>query len=217
MKRAARSTEAATTISEVEQARIIARAFSSGECWLAERLTDCQRARLWRTRETRYRCRSAACHACRRAAMTRWWNAIVSAWAGDRSTAVQMSGLIWPNEGVPAARLRRQLRDWRDGLARSQPLFAALGMAGFFTGEHAHLVVQHSGLHRDVLLHALGSRWDVRAISMQAGLSTCLEVDHAIQAGTLRRGVEPIRIFVMPQRSTYVRRSSDEEPMPMCC
>lgn len=216
MRRAARSSEAATTSKEIEQARIIARAFASGEWWLAERLAQCQGARLWRTPSGRYQCRSAACHACRRAAITRWWRAIVSAWAGNHSTAIELSALSWAAEGAPAAQLRRRLRDWRDGLARLDPRFASVGIAGFQMADRAMLLVQHSGVERGALLNAVAPKWCAQVISVDGVFDTTLDETFALRVGRLRRGVEPMRAFVMPQRASFFSQQRDEEPMPAC-
>ena len=92
--------------------------------------------------------------------------------------------------------------------------------AGMIGGDHRALVlISHEGVDRRELLDVLCRRWpDVVLKDLEQEEPTwAMTPDDAADLGTRRRGVEPLRILVMPQKITRVTVAPLREigPMPM--
>jgi hypothetical protein len=121
--------------------------------------------------------------------------------------------------GLPDAvrRLRRGLRDVRDRMARYSRSWRDVSFAGMAGGDHAALMmVTHEGVDRPEVEAVLHRRWpDVVVKSLeQEQPAVTMTAEDAADLGRRRRGVEPLRIVVMPSR---IGRSSCQrlEPTPV--
>jgi len=103
-----------------------------------------------------------------------------------------------------AQRLRRGLRGVRDRTARRWKRWRTVAFAGLMGGDHRALVmISHQGVDRRTVLDVLCRRWpDVVLKDLEAEEPTwAMAADEAAaELGRRRRGVEPLRIVVMPQR-----------------
>src|SRR6476661_4774826 len=102
-----------------------------------------------------------------------------------------------------ARRLRRGLRDVRDRTARRFRRWRTVSFAGMIGGDHRALVlISHEGVDRRELLDVLCRRWpDVVLKDLDhEGPMWEMTPDDAADLGRRRRGVEPLRILVMPQK-----------------
>jgi hypothetical protein len=127
--------------------------------------------------------------------------------------------------GAAVARLRRALRDVRDRTARLQQRWRAVAMAGMASGDgRAFVLIRHPGIAREEITDSLRRRWPA--------LTTCdvgpaepsynFAVEHVVELALARRGVEPMRIVLPPQRCSAARYSDGMvtsrppalEPMP---
>src|ERR1700733_12079766 len=114
--------------------------------------------------------------------------------------------------GLPDAvrRLRRGLRDVRDRTTRHRNRWRDMCCVGMAGGDHTALVmITHEGIDRregqDVLCH----RWpDVGGKEWQHEEPTgAMSPADAADLGRCRRGVEPLRIVIMPQHDRPVAAS----------
>ena len=106
--------------------------------------------------------------------------------------------------GMPDAvrRLRRGLRDVRDRMARRRDRWRDVGFAGMAGGDGMALVlVTHDGVDRREVEAVLRRRWpDVVVKELEQEEPTvAMTAEDAADLGRCRRGVEPLRIVVMPQ------------------
>ena len=88
-------------------------------------------------------------------------------------------------------------------------------MAG---GDRTALVmVSHEGVDRCEVLNVLRRRWpDVTVKSLeQEEPSGVMTADDAAGLGRFRRGAEPLRIVILPQRDLQPTTSPIIEPMPV--
>ena len=96
-----------------------------------------------------------------------------------------------------------------------------MSFAGIIGGDHRALVlISHEGVERRDLLDVLSRRWPdvVLKVLAQEEPAWTMTASDAADLGTHRRGVEPLRILVMPQRITRVTVAPVAvilEPMPM--
>jgi hypothetical protein len=98
-------------------------------------------------------------------------------------------------------------------------------MAGMASGNGtALLMIRHPGIARREIAGALRRRWPEIDAS-NVGLvepSSAMPIEDVVELALARRGVEPLRIVVLPQRCSAVRnsecggvsRASEVEPMP---
>ncbi len=93
-------------------------------------------------------------------------------------------------------------------------------MAGLVGGDHrALLLISHDGVDRRELLEVLRRRWPevvLKDLEHEEPAWTMTPYN-AADLGTRRRGVEPLRILVMPQKITRVAVVPAREigPMPV--
>ena len=207
----------------IAQQEVIAALRDTGDHDLADRLYRCMTARQQRHYGDGwpYSCRSSACFWCRRAMIRGWWYGICH-WS---ETAATLSLAIIPIRslaGLPdaAIRLRRGLRDVRDRTARRFKRWRMVSFAGMIGGDHRALVIiSHDGVDRRELLDVLRRRWPSVILKVLENEEPTWEMtpDDAADLGNRRRGVEPLRILVMPQRVTRVTVAPLREigPMPV--
>ncbi len=127
-----------------------------------------------------------------------------------------------PPVGLPdaARRLRRGIRDMRDRTARRTRRCRTVSFAGMIGGDHRALVmISHEGVERREVIDVICRRWpDVVLKDLEHEEPMWdMTSDEAAELGMRRRGVEPLRILVMPQKITRVTVAPLREigPMPM--
>ena len=166
--------------------------------------------------------KSFACLWCRRAMVRGWWSGI-RYWSKAASTSSLAIISVLSPAGLPdaARRLRRGLRDVRDHAARRWKRWRTVSFAGLMGGDRKALVIiSHQGVHCREVLDVLRRRWpDVVVKELEHEDPTwTMRADDAADLGSRRRGAEPLRIVVMPQRVqrvTVAPASVIVEPMPV--
>ena len=118
--------------------------------------------------------------------------------------------------GLPDAvqSLRRGLRDVRDRTARRFRRWRTVSFSGMIGSDHRALVlVSHEGVDRHDVLDVLCRRWPSVMLKDLEHENPIWEMTPADAAdlGTRRRGVEPLRVLVMSQKSSRVTVA----PMPV--
>jgi hypothetical protein len=187
------------------QQEVIAALRSIGDLNLAERLEDCVTTRLARHSGSGWPhiCRSAASVWCHRPLIRSWWAGIRNWSAGTASSLAIIP--LHLSAGLPDAvrRLRRGLRDVRDRMARHTRSWRDVGFAGMIGGDHkAMVLISHDGVDRREVTDVLRRRWPdvvVKELEQERPAVTMVAED-AADLGRCRRGVEPLRIVVMPQQ-----------------
>jgi hypothetical protein len=214
-----------------EQREIVAALRACGAMRLGERLERCMAVRLARRRGDcwpSWTCASAACRWCGSTIARRWWLGLC-AWIeqGDSPITLAILPLRHQPSGLRAAvaRLRRSLRDLRDRQAKRQVRWRSVAMAGMAaSGDTAFVHVRHSGLARSEVDAVLRRRWPDLIISdpNTAAPTWRFSPHDAAELARIRRGVEPLRITVLPQRIADAHRRDacaqpvPIEPMPLC-
>ena len=228
MNRAPRSTRIALMEAETAQSRVIAALRASGDSASADRLLRCQMARSARRGGGGgwpWRCRSAGCWACRRPAIRRWWAGLCQ-WVAPWGAPVSFCKLpLRAGRGLRAAvrHLRKACRDLRDRAARGpggRP-WRAIAMAGLALGDGiAWLAVAHGGITRAALADGFARRFGAVVFTdfADAPPPTSSSDAAAVELSRLKRGVEPLRVAVAPQRGLAVEgdapsRAADAMPI----
>ena len=188
---------------------------------LVERLDRCMTAHQQRHNGSGwpFSCRSVACIWCRRSMIRGWWHGMCH-WSAE---ATMSSLVIIPIDCSPelpdaVRRLRRSLRDVRDRTARRRRRWREVGFVGMIGGDHTAMVmISHDGVDRREVLDVLRRRWpDVIVTGLeQAAPTSARAAEVAADLGRRRRGVEPLRVVVMPQQVQRVTVAPVIEPMPM--
>jgi hypothetical protein len=138
-----------------------------------------------------------------------WWNGMCQ-WTAAATTSLAIIPLHL-SAGLPDAvrRLRRGLRDVRDRMAHRRRRWRDVRLAGMVGGDHTALVlVTHEGVNQRELPDVLHHRWPnalVKSLEREEPAVAMSPAD-AADLGRCRRGIEPLRIVVMPQR--------DRQPPP---
>ncbi len=216
------------------QVRVISALRATGDLHPADRLARCMQARGARRRGDGWpwTCGSAGCAWCGRALARRWWLGFVQ-WAMEEEDDAAVSHAVLPARLCPGdlraavARLRRACRDVRDRTARRNRRWCDVALAGMVTGDGtALLLIRHAGVERMEIAGVLRRRWpgsvvgDVGAKSPSWTFTT----GESAELARARRGVEPLRIVVLPRRgaNTGGRRRADAHelaeqfaPMPI--
>jgi hypothetical protein len=203
------------------QQQVIVALTEIGEVDLAGRLERCMTAR----RERHYgdgwpfTCRSAACVWCRPPLIRGWWNGM-RGWTAEATTWSLAIIPLHSSAGLPDAvrRLRRGLRDVRDRMARRRNRWRDVYCTGMAGGDHTALVlVSHQDIDRLEVQDMLHHRWPefvVKTLEQEQPVVAMLPGE-AADLGRCRRGVEPLRIVVMPQHYRQPITSPIIEPMPV--
>ena len=85
-----------------------------------------------------------------------------------------------------------------------------MSFAGLMGGDHKALVmVAHQGIDRREVLEVLRGRWPDLLVKDLAGEEPTwtMTAGDAADLGSRRRGVEPLRVLVLPQKITRDRRA----------
>ena len=148
-----------------------------------------------------------------------WWLGMCQ-WAAEGTTSSLAVIPIHSPAGLPAAvrRLRRGLRDVRDRMARRRRRWRGVCLAGLACGDGAALVlITHDDVNRSEVLDALRGRWPDAAVKTleQEAPTVAMSAEDAADLGRCRRGVEPLRIIVLPQRDPQPATPPIVEPMPV--
>ena len=190
-----------------------------GDPDLADRLERCMQARRERCGGDGwpFTCRSAACVWCRRPLIRGWWNGMCQ-WSGVATTSLAIMRIDSPaclHDAV--RRLRRGLRDVRDRMACRSGRWREVSFAGMADGDGTVLVmITHEGIDRHEIEDALRRRWPEVAVKEleQEEPAVALRAEDAADLGRCRRGVEPLRVVIMPQQDRQFA-SPMTEPMPV--
>jgi hypothetical protein len=204
------TTERDMDMAYIAQQEVIAALCEIGDPDLTARLQRCMSARQQRHYGDGwpYSCRSSACFWCRRAIIRGWWSGI-RYWSEAATTSSLAIIRMRPPAGLPDAvrALRRSLRDVRDRTARRFRRWRTVSIAGLVGGDHrALLLISHEGVERREVIDVLRRRWPDVALKDPENEEPvwAMTPDDAADLGSRRRGVEPLRILVMPQRITRV-------------
>jgi hypothetical protein len=203
-----------------DQEAVITALHAIGDHDLADRLERCAAVR----RERRHGdgwprvCRSLACAWCRRPMIRAWWFGM-SGWTAEATMWSLAVIPLHPSAGLSDAvrRLRRGLRDVRDRRARQSRRWRDVCCAGMIGGDHAALVmIIHEAIDRHEVQDVLHHRWPdvvVKSLEREEPAVAMSPVD-AADLGRCRRGIEPLRIVIMPQGDRQVAAPMIE-PMPV--
>lgn len=93
----------------------------------------------------------------------------------------------------------------------------AVTIAGLVDGNRTLLLVQHPGISRASLWSVLERRWPNVMLCYPGYIapSSVMTVQDAAALACRRRGIDPIRIVVMPQVIAITAQADWDEPMPM--
>jgi hypothetical protein len=188
------------------QQQVIAALRSIGDLDLADRLERCMTARHERRGGDGwpYSCRSAACVWCRRSMIRSWW-AGLCLWSAEAATSSLAIIPVHSSADLPDAvrRLRRVLRDVRDRMARHSRRWRDVCCTGMAGGDGTALVmITHEDVDRSEVVDVLRRRWPdvvVKTLEQETPTLTMVAGD-AADLGRCRRGVEPLRLVIMPQQ-----------------
>jgi hypothetical protein len=139
-------------------------------------------------------------------------------WSAAATTSLAIVPLHL-SAGQPYAvrRLRRGLRDVRDRMARRRCRWRDVCFAGMGGGGGTALVmITHEGIDQRGVLDALRRQWPDVALKEleQEEPVVAMSPGDAADLGRCRRGVEPLRVVVMPQHDRQMI-ASEVEPMPV--
>ena len=214
-----RLTREAIIEAESKQAEVIAALATAGQDDLADRMTNCQRCRLWRGDGLRWldRCRLGGCWSCRRPMIRAWWRALTE-WAEPDATLLAVS--LGDDRIAGMRTLRRGLRDVRDRAAYLRPAWREVAFGGIISGTTAMVLAVHPHVPQAKMLTVLRQRWSDTVVLNLIGNepSWRMDTDTAVLLSILRRGIEPLRAVVMPQGIPQLPPPPEEpylEPMPM--
>jgi hypothetical protein len=192
----------------LSQAMVVAALEQVGQTEVAARLRRCADARSGRRSNDGWpwTCRSAGCLWCRRPLIRRWW-AGIQAWCPPDGRTLVIIPVRYGPGGLRFAvqRLRRGLRDLRDRRAQRSHAWRQVCFAGLLTGGGMAMVLVDRGrrVDRAELSAAIRRRWPDATVTdlMNEVPSMAVTLADAVELASLRRGAEPLRIVVMPQRS----------------
>jgi hypothetical protein len=139
-----------------------------------------------------------------------------------------VSAVVLPLEHRPGglraavSGLRRDCRDVRDRTARQRWRWRGVAIAGIASADGtAVLLVRHPGIGRAEVVEVLRRRWpDVEAGDVAAGAPpSAWSVEDVVELARARRGAEPLRVVVLPQRASRQYRGPSGfpfiQPMPV--
>ena len=90
-------------------------------------------------------------------------------------------------------------------------------MGGLVDGERMLLRVRHPGINRAALWSVLERRWPTVVLVDPGAIepATAMTVADAAALARRHRGLEPVRIVILPQIATAAPQDGWDEPMPM--
>ena len=142
--------------------------------------------------------------------MQSWWGGIRD-WAAPDTSSLLIIALRTPTGLRDAVqRLRRGLRDVRDRTVQQNDRWRTVCFAGIVGGDGtAFLLVEHEGVDRREISAVLRRRWPegvLKSLDNEAPTPTMM-TDDAADLARSRRGVEPLRIVILPQRERQLGTS----------
>lgn len=192
------------------QERVITALTETGHLHVADRLRRCMVTMTTRRNGAGWpwTCRtSGGCAWCGATIKRRWW-AGLRRWIVEEGAPVSLTVLPLlhrPGQLREAvARVRRALRDIRDRAARRRATWRSVALAGMATGSGvAFVLVRHPGLARSEVAAVLRKRWpEIAVVDVDAAEpSWSMSTEDAAELARIRRGVEPLRVVVLPQRA----------------
>lgn len=100
-------------------------------------------------------------------------------------------------------KLRKSLRDMRDRAARQDHRYRwrSVALAGLMDQGRLLILIQHVGISRDEVWSVLERRWpEIGLIDPDdANPSALMSAEDAGSLARCRRGIEPLRVIIMPQ------------------
>jgi hypothetical protein len=131
-------------------------------------------------------------------------------WSAEAATSSLAIIPMHSSAGLPDAvrRLRRGWRDVRDRMARHRRSWRDVGCAGMAGGDGIALVlISHEGVDRHEVETVLRRRWPEVVVKEpeQEEPTVAMSPSDAADLGRCRRGVEPLRIVVMPSTTATNR------------
>jgi heme exporter protein D len=145
--------------------------------------------------------------------MRNWWRGML-AWPAEPWTSLAVIPLA--SEPISSIhRLRKGLRDVRDRAARQDQQWAGVTMAGLLSERTAMVLIHHAALDRAEIWWAFATRWPEAVLVDVAGAepSWRMTATDAAALARCRRGIEPIRITIMPQIKVFDQAEDDAMPM----
>jgi hypothetical protein len=141
------------------------------------------------------------------------------AWRSPHLLTLAIIPIPWEAGSLRIAvrRLRRALRDFRDRMARRSGRWRGVCLSGLVIGNKTAMVVFDGGaVDRIELSRAVRRRWTNATVLNLTDQEPSAEmtVSDAIELAMLRRGVEPLRLLVLPQRD-LTDHVPFIEPMPV--
>ena len=105
-------------------------------------------------------------------------------------------------------------------MARRRRQWRTVAVAGLMDGDHkALIIVTHQGVDRREVLEVLCRRWPSIVLKDLESEEPvwAMTADDAAELGSRRRGAEPLRVLVLPQKITrvIVAPVPEIEPMPV--
>lgn len=199
------------------QERVVAALRATGDLHAADRLQRCMEAMTTRRGGAGWpwACRTGGCAWCGATIKRRWW-AGMRRWIAEDGATVSLA--VLPLRHCPGelraavVRLRRALRDVRDRTARRRSSWGGVAFAGMATGTDAFVLVSHPDLARSEVARVLRKRWPT-AVLQDVGAaepSWSMSVEDAAELARVRRGVEPLRTVVLPQRAAAAAAADAE-------
>jgi hypothetical protein len=204
------TTEREMEIAYADQQEVINALRSIGDPDLADRLERCMTGRQQRHYGSGwpYSCRTSGCLWCRRAMIRGWWAGIRYWSEAAALSSVAIIPVLLPAGLFDAViRLRRGLRDVRDRTARRWKRWRSVSFAGLMGDDRQALImISHQSIDRREVLSVLRQRWPSVVLKdlEQEEPTWAMTADDAADLGGHRRGVEPLRVLVMPQKIARV-------------
>lgn len=195
-----RSTRQAILSREEIQAHVIALLVDQGHVEAASRLAACQANRIISpTSAWRARCRNPGCYSCWNGELDNLWSTYRRWSAEDLNTFPVALPADIERLAVP---LRRSLRDLRDREARRDPKWSDVAFYGAVEGHRAVLRVSPWRVPPKAATAVLRRLWpDLDVLDADCCPTPMTDPHLRAALAIRRRGSEPLRIEVQPQRA----------------
>jgi hypothetical protein len=112
--------------------------------------------------------------------------------------------------------MRKGLKDVRDRRARHDHRWRDMAIGGLVEQDRALVLIQHAGIDPDDVWAVFERCWPQAVLTDVAGIkpSFRLIVDDAADLAQCRRGIEPLRIAIMPMTASMIP-AGYKEPLPV--
>ena len=126
---------------------------------------------------------------------------------GCDEAAVEIASMFWKALGCRVVTMTPDEHDRAVAMVSHLPHAVAACLAGMIDGDHAALVmIIHEGIDRREVEDVLGHRWPdvvVKGLEREEPM-VAMSPGDATDLGRCRRGIEPLRIVIMPQRDRQI-------------